>query len=206
MQYDFEDGPIYAPDQRSAYQFDAPFFGTPERSFETHRPRKMTDYRDAPVDVDKFLGWFYEFNDSSQWPVKMIEVCAKRARMYVTVNAQCDQLDGDDREYARALIVAHLLVLMKKAQTQTQQQAGGSSGGIAGGSSSSVGQLGGNGILTSASVGGVSVSMTIPQSQNAYEFWLNQTPYGIEFQAFMSSHVPVGVYSNGDDIRGCLRD
>jgi len=197
------DRPIYMPDQHSTYQFDAPFFGVPERSFETNPPRKKTDYRDAPVDVDKFLGWFYEFNNSELWPVKLIEVCAKRARMYVTVWAQCDQLDGEDREYARALIIAHLCVLTKKAQQQTTPSATTTGGGVA---ASGVGQLGGSGILTSASVGGVNVSMTIPQSQNAYEFWLNQTPYGLEFQAFMSNHVPVAVYSEGDDLRSCLRD
>lgn len=194
-----EDRPIYTPDQHTSYQFDAPFFGTPERSFETKPPRKVTSYRDEAVDTDRFLGWFYEFNDDKLWPRKLIEVCYKRARMYVTQWAQCDQLDGEDRDFARGLLVAHICVLTKKAQGQTNP-------GMAGNAIGGVGQLGGSGILTSASVGGVNVSMTVPQSQNAWEFWLNQTPYGIEFQAFLSTHAPVGIYSNGDDLRACLRD
>lgn len=196
--------PIYNPDQKSTYQFDAPFFGPPERSFETKKPRTISDYKDAAVDTDRFLGYFYEFNDEEAWPRKLIEICYKRARMYVTAVAQCDQLDGEDREFARALFTAHLCVLTKKAQMQTNQAM--ANKGAGGGGVSGIGQLGGSGILTSASVGGVNVSMTIPQSANAWEFFLNQTPYGIEYQAFISSHVPVGIYSNGDDLRLCLRD
>lgn len=193
-----EDRPIYTPDQHASYQFDAPFFGTPERSFETKKPRKITSYHDAAVDVDRFLGWFYEFNDANLWPRKLIEVCYKRARMYVTQWAQCDQLDGDDREYARGLLVAHLCVLTKANQKQTSSDDGGASTGVSG--------LGGAGIITSASVGGVNVGMQLPNTGDAYEFWLYQTKYGLELLAFLQSHVPVGIYSEGDDLRSCLRD
>ena len=60
--------------------------------------------------------------------------------------------------------------------------------------------------MTSATIGGVSYSKTLPQSKDAYEFWLNQTPYGIELQAFLANHIAVGVMAQGDDIRECFRD
>ena len=77
------------------------------------------------------------------------------------------------------------------------------SGGVAGGSLIT---LPGPGIVTSANIGSVSYSKTLPQSKDAYEFWLNQTHYGLELQAFLANHIPVGVMAQGDDIRECFRD
>lgn len=177
-------------------------FGIVERSFETQKPRQISGYEDKAVDADMFLAFFPEFSTENGYSIKMIEAMGKRVRFFVTYQ-QCDNLDGEDRNYARSLLMAHMLVLYKKQQDSMNGSGNGGSGASGG---TSVGQMGGSGILQSASVGGVSVSMQIPQSQSAWEFWLNQTPYGIEYQAYMSSHVPVGLYCEGDDLRGCLRD
>jgi len=190
-------------DHRTGMSLADMTFGVIERSFETQKPRQISGYKDMPVDADMFLAFFPEFSTENGYSVKMIEAMGKRVRMFVTYQ-QCDNLDGEDRNYARSLLMAHMLVLHKKQQDSMSGGKSSQQGGASGGTN--VGQLGGNGILTSASVGGVSVSMQIPQSQSAWEFWLNQTPYGIEYQAFMSSHVPVGIYCEGDDLRGCLRD
>lgn len=192
----FDPYPIYAPDQHTGYTFDAPFFGTPERTFETEPPRKMTAYRDEPVDVDEFRAWFYQFENPEYYPDKLIISCAKRARMFVPVWSQCDYLDGDDRKYARGLLIAHIVTLTKEEMAAQEQK--NQTGGLGGGTS--------NGIKTSASVGSVNVSYTIPNSANAWEFWLNKTPFGLEFQAFLSNHVGCGIYAMGDDIRSCFRD
>lgn len=190
-------------DHRSGMSLADMTFGIVERSFETQKPRTVSGYEDKAVDADMFLSFFPEFSVENGYTVKMIEAMGKRVRFFVTYQ-QCDNLDGEDRNYARSLLMAHMLVLNKKQQDS--MNAGKVNPGSGAGGGTNVGQLGGNGILTSASVGGVSVSMQIPQSQSAWEFWLNQTPYGIEYQAYMSSHVPVGIYCEGDDLRGCLRD
>ena len=177
-------------------------FGVIERSFETQEPRKISGYEDKKVDTSEFLSYFPEFTTENGYTVKMIEAIGKRVRLFVPYQ-QCDNLDGEDRTYARSLLMAHMLMLCKKQQ-DSMNMGGNAQTGASGGTS--VGAMGGSGILQSASVGGVSVSMQIPQSQSAWEFWLNQTPYGIEFQAYTSLHAPVGVYCEGDDLRGCLRD
>ena len=137
----------------------------------------------------------------------MVEGAAKRARFYIPIWSQCDYLDGEDREYARGLLTAHIMITAKQNQAAMDQAALSNgmhgSGGVAGGSMTT---LPGTGIVTSASIGSVSYSKTLPQSKDAYEFWLNQTPYGIELQAFLANHIAVGVMAQGDDIRECFRD
>lgn len=196
--------PIFNPDQLSCVEYDLPFDGPPVRSFETQPPRKVTAYTDEPVDVEKFRAWFYDFADPEKWPDKMIIASAKRAMFYVPLRTQCDQLDGDDREYARGLLTAHVAILSKQNEAAFNNPAlAQGSGGVSGGSMTT---LPGTGIVNSASIGSVSYSRQLPQSNSAYEFWLNQTPYGIEFQAFLSNHAPVGIYAQGDDLRMCFRD
>lgn len=199
------DRPVYNPDQLSCLDYNGPFDGPPVRSFETRPPRKVTAYTDEPVDVEKFRALFFEFKDPAKWPDDMINACCKRAMYYVPLRTQCDLLDGPDREYARGLLTAHVMILSKQNQASFDNKnlSPSGSGGVAGGSMMT---LPGTGVVTSASIGSVNYSKTLPQSQNTYEFWLNQTPYGIEYQAFLSNHVPVGIYSQGDDIRMCFRD
>lgn len=197
-----EAGPIYDPDQLSCLDFNGSYWGPPWRQFETHPPRKVSRYRDDPVDVDKFKAWFSEFADDAKWPRAMVEGAAKRARFYIPIWSQCDYLDGEDREYARGLLTAHIMITAKQ-NAAAMDQAALAPGGAAGGMMTT---LPGTGIVTSASIGSVSYSKTLPQSKDAYEFWLNQTPYGIELQAFLANHIAVGVMAQGDDIRECFRD
>ena len=205
--------PVRDPDTPSAYSFGIGYYeGVPIRSFETYPPRKVTSFRDAAVDTDTFLSIFPEFGVNEIFTRALIEGCAKRAWFYCCRFSQCDQLDGDDRIYAQCLMTAHLIVLIARQRavyggTNTTTIPGLPPGTqMVGGKVSATGQMGTTGIVTSASIGGESVSLTLPQSANAWEFWLNQTMYGVEYQAFMSSHVPVGIYSEGDDLRLCLRD
>lgn len=199
-------GPIYEPDQLSCLEYDNSFWGAPIRSFETRPPRRVSRYRDDPVDVDKFKAWFNEFADDDKWPRALVEASAKRARFYIPIWTQCDYLDGDDRDYARGLLTAHIMIIAKQNKAAMDQAAlapGMGSGGVMGGSMTT---LPGPGIVTSATIGSVSYNKTLPQSKDAYEFWLNQTTYGIELQAFLANHIAVGVMAQGDDIRECFRD
>lgn len=204
--YPFPDeaGPIFAPDQMSNVYFDQSFWGPPWRQFETRPPRKVSRYRDDPVDVDRFKAWFPEFADDDKWPRAMVEASAKRARFYVPIWTQCDYLDGEDREYARGLLTAHIMITSKQLMAELNKPGLiDGEGGVAGGSMSTIANPG---IVTSAGIGSVNYSKTLPQSKDSYEFWLNQTSYGVEFQAFLSNHIAVGVMAQGDDIRECFRD
>ena len=208
-----EDAPVRPPDSPSAFTFsDGWYAGPPLWSFETKPPRKVTAFKDAPVETDVFLSIFPEFGANKElYSRALIEACAKRAWFYCCRFSQCDQLDGDDRLYARYLMTAHLIVLLTRQRAVTENKNNTVTGlptgvQMVGMKTSATGQMGTTGMVTSASIGGESVSLTLPQSQNAWEFWLNQTMYGVEYQAFMSSHVPVGIYSEGDDLRLCLRD
>lgn len=204
---DFYDRPIYAPDQLSCLDFGGPFYGPPVRSFETYPPRQVSKYKDEPVDVDEFKAIFYEFADDDKWPRREVEAAVKRARFYVPLWSQCDYLDGKDRDYARGLLSAHIMVMSRQLRAEMEQPGlGGQNGGGGGVVGGSMTTLGGTGIVTSATIGSVSYNKTLPQSASAYEFWLNQTKYGIEFQAFLSNHTPVGIMAQGDDIRECFRD
>lgn len=150
-------------------------------------------YHDAPFDREVFLSFWPEFNDTTVYPSELVENIGKRARFYVTGDNSM-HLDGEDRNYARSLMTAHMIVLAVRARTLATNQSTTGSGGAAG----SVGGVGGSGILQSASVGGVSVSMAVPQSNDAWSYWLNQTPYGQEYLAFMSLHCPMGIYGMGE--------
>ena len=203
--------PVRPPDSPSAYSLEFGWAGPPLRSYETYPPRKVTAYKDAAVDTDTFLAIFPEFGGNELFDRKLIESSAKRAWFYCCRFSQCDQLDGDDRLYAQCLMTAHLIVLLTRQRAVVENKDSTISGlpngvRMVGMKTAATGQMGTTGIVTSASIGGESVSLTLPQSQNAWEFWLKQTMYGIEYQAFMSSHVPIGVYSEGDDLRLCLRD
>lgn len=208
---DFADGtPIRDVGDYSAFSWDLSYSGPPVRSFETQPPRKMTAFRDFPANTEVFLSVFPEF-DSEAYSKALLEGCIKRGWFYCCKFSQCDLLDGDDRIYAHCLMAAHIIVLTTRQRAVANANNGTVSGlptgvKMVGGSVSSTGQMGTTGIVTNASIGGESIGLTLPQSQNAWEFWLNQTTYGLEYQAFMSSHVPVGVYAEGDDLRMCLRD
>ena len=63
--------------------------------------------------------------------------------------------------------------------------------------SESMGANSASGVLTSANEGSVSVSFAPPPSRSAWQYWLNQTPYGQQFLALFSSLVLGGFYIGG---------
>lgn len=149
---------------------------------------RYSSWRDRPFDYDLFTAVLPEFADTALYPVPLVEQCGKRARFYITDDT-CLYLDGADRAYARALMVAHLVTLAARRSLSAAEPSG-----AAGASSSSdFSRLSDNGVVTSASVGGVSVSMQPPQSSSGWEYWMNLTPYGTELLGFLSAHVPAGV-------------
>lgn len=153
-------------------------------------------YIDAPFDRDIFFSTFPEFKDKTLYPAELVESAGKRSRFYVTYE-QAAHLDGEERKYVRALMTAHLIVLTCRNRQNAGN--GGTQGGTDGGGvGGAVGAVGGSGIISSASVGGVSVSMSVPDSQNPWAYWLNQTQYGQEILAFLGNACPAGIMGMGE--------
>ena len=168
----------------------------------------MTDYYsdsayDTALDVENLCAWFPEFSDKTLYPTAFVASAGKQARMWISREG-CAHLNGEEREYAYCCMVGHLIIMTMK-ERNAADPSGQTPGG--GGASGVSGQVGGSGLIQSASIGGVSVSMQVPQYfKGAWDWWLGQTPYGQKLLAFLASRVPVAVYGYGDDIRGCLRD
>ena len=181
------------------YQWTNAYFGTTEKSFETNRRPPVCGVTDEEFPYDEFISMFPELGDSDKFSLEMLATAYKKS-VYFVPNQCCDYLDGRERLYARFLMSAHITILDKQLSTEI----GKNPDGLPYRSGQSIGIT--NGMVASASVGGVNVSMQLPQSASAWEYWLNQTKYGQQYLAYMSSKTPAGIYFGGDDLRGCFRD
>lgn len=141
-----------------------------------------------PVDV--FLEEFGEFA-SLELPFVMRH--GRRAMHYVKYGKAGMPIPSDDdgdRIYALFLMTAHLIQLSLNNANQNGEQPG------SGGSSESGG--GTVGRVKKAMIGSVTVETDSPNTYTStdWTYWLQQTPYGSEFLAFMEAVAPLGVYLN----------
>jgi hypothetical protein len=115
----------------------------------------------ATITPANFRSSFPEFCDPGKYPNQLIEFWAKIAKDVVA-----DDKFGDTAEEVTELFIAHNLVL--QSQSRTAAAAGGAPGGS-------------SGVISSKSVGSVSVSYdtTAGSERNAGHF--NQTVYGRQF-------------------------
>lgn len=177
--------------------------------FKENRPCKpFSDYVDSPFDFDLFFSFFPEFNpeeaeEAGEKPTytrSFISAAAKQAGMFIKPT-WCRELDGHDRVYAYLLTVAHVCVLLK------QQQSGLVGTATPGhGATAMMDTM--PGVMTSASVGGVSVSKSgLYNPRNMWESWYYQTPYGRTLLVFLEQQVAAGfMYQGEENIADCLRD
>ncbi len=175
------------------------FAGDGRQSFkEKQDAPPFSDYVDRPFDFDLFYSFFPEFmppedGSTPTYSQSFLSAAAKQAAMFVRVS-NCRELDGPDRLYAFNLCVAHMAVLLKRRQSAlpgTSVQP----------TSAATGNMdAGPGVVTSASVGGVSVSKgQMMQPRNHWEEWYYQTPYGRDFLAFLSQKTAAGFYYEGEE-------
>ena len=177
--------------------------------FATDRDDKpFSDYKDKPFDFELYFSFFPEFNpetarengETPQYTEAFISGAAKQAAMFVR-DTSCRELDGDDRLYAYLLTVAHMCVLIK------QQQSGLIGTATPGfGATASMDTM--PGVMTSASVGGVSVSKTGQfQPRGFWEAFWYQTPYGRTMLAFLEQCAAAPIlYEGEENVAECLRD
>jgi hypothetical protein len=61
------------------------------------------------------------------------------------------------------------------------------------------------GTVTSATVGGISVSLLQPTASNEFKFWLNQSPYGQQLLGLLSVKAAFGLYVGGSFSQANIR-
>ena len=139
----------------------------------------------AVFPYDHFLNYFPEMGPDKvpgNTP-EFLCACGNRAGMYLS-RYESVWLNGERKLYAHCLLAAHIVYLTNKAKAEAEKSA------ATGTSDAAVGPV------TSASVGGVSVSMQTPPSSSdgPFEWWLNKSPYGQEFLALIRTRGPSFAY------------
>ena len=139
----------------------------------------MAEFR---FDGATFRVRFPAFSDTARFPNATLESCWDRAGCYVD-NATGSDIGDSCRRNLVELMAAHLCqlgVIIGNGKTP--------------------------GIKTSASVGGVSVSIQAPPvGSSQWAWWLNLTAYGQQFQACLSGLVAGGRYLFGRRERSAFR-
>lgn len=95
------------------------------------------------------------------------------ASLYIS-NVNYGWINGNTREYGLWLMTAHLTAL-------SQQVAAGEDGGV----------------ITGSTVDKVSVSLQAPPINDSWDYWLNLTPYGQQYLAFLKVQSTGGLYLGG---------
>ena len=128
------------------------------------------------VTVSDFRAAFPEFSSTTQYPDAYIQRFITQATMYIT--NQSGIIRDDVRILAIEYMTAHLITL-----------AAIDGKGNANSDSSTAG-----GVLTSASIDAVSVSFQAVIAKDAFEQWIQSTPYGKMYWALLSANMPGGIY------------
>ena len=131
------------------------------------------------VTVDKFRAAFPEFGSSVDYTDAVITRFLTMAEAYVSTKNW--RIKPAVRELLIELMVAHLITLAEIDPTTHAVKTAGNAAGFE----------------TSASVGGVSVSLQAPIARNAFEQWIQTTGYGQQFWALLVANVPLPVHYIG---------
>lgn len=133
-------------------------------------------------DIPGFRVQFPFFSDETQWPDARLQGCWDSATCHISpVENQC--ISGSCLRRAVNLMTAHLCQLSNVALA-------GDSGGV----------------VNSASIGRVSVSITPPPfGGDQWSWWLNQTVYGQELEALLSVKKVGGQFIGGRPEKSAFR-
>lgn len=140
--------------------------------------------------IVEFRAMFPQFTDGEKFPLAWIELQLDLALCYISSDYY-GRLTGDCRKRAIYLMLAHLLYI--NAQINGP-----------GGSADSAG--GQTGIVTSSTIGSVSVGLAQPPfGSDAFKYWMNQSPYGSMLLALLKARSTGGFYIGGSDSRSAIR-
>ena len=140
---------------------------------------------------------FPAFADETVWPDAVLAAYWAIAREYIGVpDSPAYALNGGALQFALNCMTAHLAMMLSTEAIEGTPEGGGSgsvSGGVAGG------------IITSASIGSVSVSSLPPPLKGMWDWWLGQTPYGMQLLALLNLLSVGGFYVGGLPERKAFR-
>ncbi len=137
---------------------------------------------------ENFRKLFPAFADETQWPEETLQLYWDTGSDFIgTQDCPCNILNNGSLQFAHDLMAAHIATLLA---VPTDGSAGGG-----GGSSSTPG--GGSGVIQSATIGSVSVSMMQPPAKDMWQYWFAQTPYGQQLLALLQIKGVGGLYIGG---------
>lgn len=132
-------------------------------------------------DVDAFRAQFPGLFPDPPNTDAFIEIFWDAAICYVS-NSTVGSLSEACRRQVLNLVTAHLITLMESSVAGNQP-----------------------GFVTSASIDKISVSIAAPTNKSAFQFFLNQTPFGIQAYAMLFAASAGGFYSGGRNELGSFR-
>lgn len=125
------------------------------------------------VTISGFRQIFPAFSDTEKYSDAFIQSMLDMAQTYISPQENC---------LINSATIKNMIYLMTAHLAQINSS-------LANGKD--VGQV------SSASVGGVSVSKVVPKNTTELDYWLNTTPYGMQLLATLSSLSAIGLYIGG---------
>ena len=132
-------------------------------------------------DVDDFRAQFPGLFPDPPNTDELIEIFWGAAICYVSPETE-GALSADCRRQVLNLVTAHLITLSASAQAGNQP-----------------------GFVVSASIDKISVTLQAPPTKTAFQFFLNQTPFGVQAYALLYAHGAGGAYHGGLNELGSFR-
>lgn len=128
------------------------------------------------ITAEKFRNVFPEFSEE-KYPDAFLQRFIVMATSYISTRNY--RIRPEVRELAIEYMIAHLISL---SATDGQGNPTGADGNI----------------ITSSSIGSVSVGIQAPIARNAFEQWIQSTSYGKQYWALMKMNNPTGIFWVGN--------
>ena len=125
------------------------------------------------VTISEFRQRFPAFSNVTKYSDEFIQSMLDMAQTYISPQENC---------LVNKEVIKNMIYLMTAHLAQINSSLANGKG---------VGQI------SSASVGGVSVSKVVPKNATELDYWLNLTPYGMQLLATLSSLSAIGIYIGG---------
>ncbi len=133
------------------------------------------------LDIPKFRALYPEFKDAAKYLDVKLETDWELATCYVS-DRNCGVMRGKCREQALMMMLAHLLKLgcmIENGDTPA--------------------------IVSSSTIDKISVTLTPPPVGDAWEWWLQTTPYGAQLVALLSAFAAGGLWVGGSPEQAAFR-
>lgn len=133
------------------------------------------------LDIPKFRALYPEFKDTAQYLDVRLDATWEQATCFVS-ERNCGVMRGKCREQGLMLMLAHLLklsCLIENGDAPT--------------------------VISSSSIDKISVTLTPPPIGDAWEWWLQTTPYGAQLVALLAAFTAGGLWVGGSPEQAAFR-